>query len=507
MLNQFSMGWLDTARSFAPGPAIELTQEQMRGQFAVLAAAGLLLSISLGALALYFFFGKSRERTLIYFGIFCSLYAVRMSAQVPAFRALFDARPVFWVYLVWDITAVIILPAGLFFYEVWSSNIGAIQKTPSRQTRTFLRGLLIVQAVAGAAGITAAAMGMPLAPLFTANSLLLLASFVVLGGYLLFTRAPRSERAPMNREFRVLLAGFLVWFVFIIHANLLGLRLIRGPNLEFIGLLVFVAALGYSAASRTLAREEQLLAINKELEIARGIQERTLPQSVPQLKGLEIAARYVPMSAVAGDFYDFLVVDARRVGILIADVTGHGVPAAMIASMLKVTFAAQAAQASDPARMLDELNRALCGKFDEHFVTAAYVFIDLERSVMCYAGAAHPALMMVDGASGTVREAIENGLMLGMFTEAEYSAIEIPVTRGDRCVLCTDGILEARTAAGEEFGAARVAEFLKSMNGGDARETAGATADTLLAAVMRFAEYGSERGQDDDMTLIVLDFE
>jgi hypothetical protein len=82
------------------------------------------------------------------------------------------------------------------------------------------------------------------------------------------------------------------------------------------------------------------------LEIARRIQSSTLPQNVPALTGLEIAARYVPMSAVAGDFYDFLSVDEKRVGILVADVTGHGVPAALIASMLKVAFAGHAAHAN-----------------------------------------------------------------------------------------------------------------------------------------------------------------
>src|SRR3989442_4292610 len=162
-------------------------------------------------------------------------------------------------------------------------------------------------------------------------------------------------------------AGLMVWFLFIVQANLLGLRLISGHNLEFIGFLVFVGCLGYISAYRIFASEERLFAIGKELEIARRIQSSILPQSVPILAGLEIAARYVPMSAVAGDFYDFLVLDERHIGILVADVTGHGVPAALIASMLKVAFAGQTAHAEEPASVLAGLNRALCGKFEEHF--------------------------------------------------------------------------------------------------------------------------------------------
>jgi len=157
-------------------------------------------------------------------------------------------------------------------------------------------------------------------------------------------------------------AGFVVWLLFVVHANLLGLKILTGQNVEFLGFLVFVACLGYVSARRTFANEERLLAINKELEIARRIQSSTLPQSVPTLRGLEITARYVPMSAVAGDFYDFLSVDEKRVGILVADVTGHGVPAALIASMLKVAFAGQATHAHDPVRVLTGLNRSLCGK-------------------------------------------------------------------------------------------------------------------------------------------------
>src|SRR5260370_24928023 len=168
------------------------------------------------------------------------------------------------------------------------------------------------------------------------------------------------------------------------------MKIVPGANIEPIGFLIFIAFLGYLAAHRTFANEEHLLAINKELQIANQIQSSILPREVPRLAGLEIVARYVPMSAVAGDFYDFLVLDDKHIGILVADVTGHGVPAALIASMLKVAFAGQSGHADDPARVLAALNRALCGKFEEHFVTAAYAFVDLERRVLRYPRAGHP---------------------------------------------------------------------------------------------------------------------
>src|SRR5271166_1408106 len=113
----------------------------------------------------------------------------------------------------------------------------------------------------------------------------------------------------------------------------------------------------------------QLVEINMELEMARQIQLSILPRDTPKIAGLDIVARYIPMTSVAGDFYDFIVVDERHVGILMADVSGHGLPAALIASMLQVALTAQAGHASDPARVLSGLNQALCGKFEHNFVT------------------------------------------------------------------------------------------------------------------------------------------
>src|SRR6202012_2102299 len=146
----------------------------------------------------------------------------------------------------------------------------------------------------------------------------------------------------------------------------------------------------------------QLQTIQKELETARQIQMSILPTEIPKLDGLDIAARYIPMTSVAGDFYDFIAVDEKHIGILVADVSGHGMPAALIASMLKIALSSQVDHATDPARVLLGLNKALCGKFEHHFVTAAYVFVDMEKGTLTYAGAGHPPLLLWGG-SGEIR--------------------------------------------------------------------------------------------------------
>src|SRR5215469_3116964 len=205
----------------------------------------------------------------------------------------------------------------------------------------------------------------------------------------------------------------------------------------------------------------QLREINNELEMAREIQLAILPHTLPKLLGLEIAARYLPMTSVAGDFYDFINIDGQHLGILVADVSGHGLPSALIASMLQVALTAQVPHASDPARVLSGLNRALFGKFTLNFVTAAYVYVDLEKNVMRYAGAGHPPMLRYRQSTRNTDKILENGLVLGIFDEATYKTLELPLEPGDRHVLYTDGIPEAANPAKEFYGTDRFMCFME----------------------------------------------
>jgi len=245
---------------------------------------------------------------------------------------------------------------------------------------------------------------------------------------------------------------------------------------------------------------QQLLAIQKELETARQIQQSILPETVPQIDGLDIAARYVPMAAVAGDFYDFIVVDNKHVGILVADVSGHGMPAALIASMLKIALAAQSAHADDPAQVLHGLNQALCGKFQHHFVTAAYVFVDMKERTLTYAGAGHPPLLMWSGGSPGVRDVTENGLFLGKFDFATYSSVELPLSAGDHGLLYTDGISEANNPEGVEFGSERFRQFLADEKSGSANQLL----DGLLKELACWSARGEGEDLDDDITMVAI---
>ncbi len=265
-------------------------------------------------------------------------------------------------------------------------------------------------------------------------------------------------------------------------------------RIEPYGFAVFLGCLGYVAARRRVQQDAELVEIRNELELARRMQLAILPERFPESPAFKVAARYVPMSSVAGDFYDFLGVGEGRAGILIADVSGHGVPAALIASMVKMAASSGREDAAEPGRLLEGMNRALCGNTQGQFVTAAYVYLDAEAGEMRYAAAGHPAMLLLRG--GEVREVIENGLMLGITETAGYGQVALPMLEGDRLILYTDGLLEARDRRGELFGEERFFGLV--------RETAGLAAAGAVERMIAAVE-GWVAVREDDLTVIVCD--
>lgn len=448
--------------------------------------AAILLFIGFIAIGIFLFRKQATERTLLYFGMFVILYAIRVFLRDPVFLSVFAISLPIAGHIIRAITFTMALPTLFLFLEVVQAR-----------WRRIILWALGVQLVFAPLAILFDFLGIERRAVDIGNSLLVLASWILLIFLLFIFRPP--GRLP--RELSIVAVGLVVFGLFVLHANLVGLRMLPGRDVEPIGFLVFVFSLGYLVAHRVTAREESLFEIQKELEIAEQIQTSILPREVPRLGGIEIAARYLPMSAVAGDFYDFLPLEGNQLGVLIADVAGHGIPAALIASMLKVAFAVQAVNAKDPARVLVGLNEALCGKFEAHFVTAAYLYADLEAKIMRYAGAGHPPLLFSNRLNGIASLIEENGLFLGMFPRATYSSLEIPLKPGDRYVLYTDGLPESKNATNEEFGLSRCEQFIES----HPTLTAAELADGLLSEIARWSARSSERLREDDMTLIVID--
>jgi phosphoserine phosphatase RsbU/P len=297
-----------------------------------------------------------------------------------------------------------------------------------------------------------------------------------------------------DRDFVIVRRGIVVFVAFALFDNITQ-SFGYFPYKEPFGFAFFLATLGYVAAKRSLDRDLQFSKIQKELEIARRIQTSILPRAYPDSDHFTVAARYVPMTSVAGDFYDFLLTDPQQAGLLIADVSGHGVPAALIASMVKLAATSQRANAADPATLLSGMNTVLHGNTQEQFVTAAYVYLDAASATLRYSAAAHPPMLLLR--AGNVLELTENGLMLAAFSFAKYSTAEYPLEPGDRLVLYTDGLLEATNATGEEFGLHRLSALLKD----GARLNPEAAADHIISSLQTWSKF-----QNDDLTVLICDY-
>jgi len=297
-----------------------------------------------------------------------------------------------------------------------------------------------------------------------------------------------------DHDYVILRRGLSCFVVLAIWDNALGQRM-QMPSIEPYGFAILLGSLGYIAARRSLKRDVELGEIHQELELARRMQLSILPGPFPPSNSFRVAARYLPMTSVAGDLYDFLLAGDRRTGLFIADVSGHGVPAALIASMVKMAAISQRALAAHPAQLLTGMNAALCGNTQGQFVTAAYVYLDADAQELRYAAAGHPAMLLLR--NGKVSEVAENGLLLAVSDLEAYSEKTLPLQPGDRLLLYTDGLIEARNAKGELFGEDALSAALSTT----ADLMPDEAADRLIAAAQNWA-----KSQDDDLTVLVCDY-
>ena len=417
---------------------------------------------------------RKRASLLAYFAVFAILYGIRMCIQTDTGIYIFYGSSVF-THVRWAINYLVPIPAFLFF-----DAAGFLRRKAKYATYALLVlfGLLAVATlITGFSNLYQ-----------QTNNVLVIGALV-----LLFTEPIRDH--PVDRDFIIARRGLLVFAAFALFANIADVMRLRLPNVEPVGFVVLLACLGYVAARQALRRDQQLAEISKELEVARRIQLSILPSEFPASGKFRVAARYVPMTSVAGDFYDFVLADDARAGLLIADVSGHGVPAALIASMVKLAATSQRTQASDPAALLSGMNAALHGNTQSQFVTAAYVYLDAQREELRYSAAGHPPMLLLR--NDAVSEIAENGLILAAFDFASYETRTHRLQPKDRLLLYTDGIIEAANATGEFFGAERLSEVL--------RETAAASAHEAADRIIR-AVRGWATSQDDDRTVLVCDY-
>jgi sigma-B regulation protein RsbU (phosphoserine phosphatase) len=453
----------------------------LRGDAVSLALWGLLAISGILALAVAIMF-RRHAMPLLWMAVFAHLYGLRLLIRTETFRLYAGASMAGWDYVEAAITYLVPIPIVLFARAMFPAS--------KRFWTWGAAGLTAFAAGAVAADAILSQPGSAMAP----NNLIAIAFFT---GLLVWVFRPAP--AP-SRELTLVRIGALAVSLSAVADNLRGMKLVlfRGPDIEPFGFTAFVACLGVVAGRRVFADVNRVIAINRELDIARRIQSSILPQAMPRVPGLVVASRYRPMTAVAGDFYDFLELDRARLGILVADVTGHGVPAALIASMVKVALAAQRDHADRPGMVLAGMNDVLCGRLAGQFVTAAYLFIDGDARLMRYGAAGHPPMLRSSRSTDRVDQLEQNGIMLGFLEGQEYAELEAPLQSDDRFVLYTDGLIEAPGADDDLYGMERVAATVRDGATLDAEPFA----DRVLTAV----EQWSGRALGDDVTLVVVDW-
>lgn len=271
----------------------------------------------------------------------------------------------------------------------------------------------------------------------------------------------------------------------------------RSEDLELLAPLGDQAATSLSS-SRLHEEALERRRLEEELAVAKKIQASLLPAEIPAPPGLDLAAMTRPCQHVGGDFFDFLDFGADGLGLAVADVSGKGVPAALILSSLQATLRAEASASTPPEPIVRRVNERLCLDVESgNFASMLYGHLDLNRQTFRYVNAGHPAGLIVRR-DGHVERLDEGGLLLGVAGEAEYVGADHSLAAGDLLVLYSDGVTDVLNADDEEFGPERLERLLPRL----AHLPSRAVIDHIVRAVESFVG-GS---LPDDITLLVARF-
>jgi sigma-B regulation protein RsbU (phosphoserine phosphatase) len=251
-----------------------------------------------------------------------------------------------------------------------------------------------------------------------------------------------------------------------------------------------------------LEMKTRLISLEQELDIARQMQQNVLPRRFPATPGFEIAATMQPAREVGGDFYDIFEIDAHRVGIAVADVSGKGIPAAFFMLIARTLLKAIALEGAGPGKTLVRLNDFLCGDNEETmFVTLFYGELDSRTGRFVYANGGHNNPLLATPGEPVTPLPSTDGMALAVFEQQSFAERTITLASGQTLLLFTDGVTEAFDPAGGMFGDDRLADVLAAPASDAENGTARALLETILDRVEHFCEGAP---QSDDITLIVI---
>ncbi len=259
-----------------------------------------------------------------------------------------------------------------------------------------------------------------------------------------------------------------------------------------------IGTIGWKLRGHRLEQERiERERVEQELRVAQRIQQASLPKEVPELEGWEISPFYQPAREVGGDFYDFHLLSEDRLGLVVGDATGKGVPAALVMATTcgMLQLAAQSSEVSSPGEVLERVNEALLVRIPSNmFVTCFYAILAPESASLRYANAGHDLPYL--HRNSTAKELRARGMPLGIMPGTFYEEKEITLEAGEAALFYSDGLVEAHDPKGEMFGFPRLRALIAEH--GQERSLG----DFLMEELYSFVGEGWE--QEDDITLLTL---
>lgn len=457
----------------------------VRGQLIEIISGTVFLTIGLTACAIAAI-RRSGVRLFLWLGIWSAMYGTGLLTRTPQIVAALPK---------WLQAGIPYVNAAIAYLTVVVAFLAFLELSVGR-LRLVMKCIIDAGLLVAVAGIGCVVFGGSEGRFIAYNYAVTVTGLLVLLTVLAVKKLSDKFLVLLNR--RVLAAGMLLFVSIALWVNLSHTLNYNTPAVvNDLGFAAFLLSLGYVGVQMVFAHERRLFSIEKELEVARQLQSSILPAAIPEVQNIQIAVSYQPMAAVAGDFYEFVCADEKHLGLLVADVTGHGVPAALIASMIKVAMQSVEACAHDPREVLRGLNRILFKQIHEQYVSAAYLWLDTERGMARYSAAGHPPLLRWK--DGKLERIESNGLLFGIIPEPDYPVREFAICSGDRLVLYTDGLIEPQNPGGESFGDHALEELIRKnqlLSPADLLEQ-------MLAEVR--AWLPCSQPQQDDITLVVID--
>lgn len=267
-------------------------------------------------------------------------------------------------------------------------------------------------------------------------------------------------------------------------------------DLELLTILANVAAIRIEQ-ERAAQVELEKNVMTRELEQAAQIQRRLLPERAPKLPGIDLAGHNAACRTVGGDYYDFFTYPDGRIGIVLGDVTGKGMPAALLMTSLHAAVQIIASQGGGVADMMSRLDRIMAKNCPSNrFVSLFFCVIDPASGDTAYCNAGHNPPLLVRR-EGAIERLTGGGTILGIFPEEGYEEHRTRLERGDLLAIFSDGVTESRDTAGEEFGEGRLAALLAGLRGMESDEA-------LRVTLHEVSKFTGGAHPEDDITLVVV---